>query len=327
MKKIAVGDLGEFWYGDYKEPFVQLEGGVPGHPQGVVLKDDAGKLMCAFCGSTYQSLATHVQMKHGMRAGEYKREVGLLQKTALVSETRRLMHTRTAIRNRAQGKMVQRGPNNGAFFGAAGKEHPSYTVEHLNKTGRCRAQVLSVARQLVRERRFGHRGLSQHGIGAKTIRMYFGSLDGLRRVVGLSPKNKRTIPSQELIDALRNLAFELGRTPTRSDLRRFGLPWGDTYKKRWGSYAEACRRAGLHPNLPPPEDTDLDLTVLTAYATHGDVRRICDVLHMGLPRIQRVFVRYGFPYAHGGRYNSSERRAWAADMVRRLADMSDSEAA
>ena len=99
VKKIAVGDLGEFWYGDYKEPFEQLEGAVPGYPVGVVLKDDAGLLLCAYCGKVYKNLGAHAAKTHGLSAKEYKDETGLLRKSALVSEQTRMMASASALRD------------------------------------------------------------------------------------------------------------------------------------------------------------------------------------------------------------------------------------
>ena len=113
MKKIAVGDLGEFWYGDYKEPFEQLEGAVPGYPVGVVLKDDDGLLLCAYCGKVYKNLGNHSAKTHGMSASEYKDEVGLLRKSALVSEQLRMMTSANSpgLAHDGQGGSLRLWPN------------------------------------------------------------------------------------------------------------------------------------------------------------------------------------------------------------------------
>ena len=139
VKKIAVGDLGEFWYGDYKEPFEQLEGAVPGYPVGVVLKDDAGLLLCAWCGKVYKNLGAHSAKTHGMSANQYKDEAGLLRKSALVSEQTRMMNSAQGFRLRAAG--IFRTPTledsrRAAWQGGSAVANRERPAEALNKTGR-----------------------------------------------------------------------------------------------------------------------------------------------------------------------------------------------
>lgn len=51
----------------------------------------------------------------------------------------------------------------------------------------------------------------------------------------------------ELLDALRRVAEQLGRTPKVEDLRgKKGLPHSATYRLRFGSWKKALSRAGLH---------------------------------------------------------------------------------
>jgi hypothetical protein len=319
VKKIAVGDLGEFWYGDYKEPFEQLEGGVPGHPVGVVLKADDGKVLCAYCGKTYDFLGGHVRQTHGMTVSEYKAEVGLLQKSALVSERVRV----TRIRIGKKGMVpFQRGNPQNAHAQVSRRDgrmkRAHWVPERLNKTGRCYEQVLHTARAIANE---GHtvtqHRLSHRGIGAETVRVYFGSVNELRGLIGerRTPRGKWT--EREVIAGLRNLAFELGRTPAQSDMRRFGLPYG-WIRDHLGGMAEAARRAGLDPNLPIPDSTDLDSRVLVSYATLGNVIHVGKMLHIDPSRVSAVLARYGCPYP-AIRGAMHLRREWAADMARRLA--------
>jgi hypothetical protein len=90
-----------------------------------------------------------------------------------------------------------------------------------------------------------------------------------------------------------------------------------TYRKHFGSFPEACRQAGLDPNLPTPSGLDFDLQVVTAYATTGRLNDVASALSTSVERIQRVFARYGYPFPPG--YSGPGRREWAADMARRLA--------
>lgn len=255
MKKIAVGDLGEFWYGDYKEPFEQLEGAVPGHPVGVVLyEDDGGKpgnLLCAYCGGTFENLGTHVKPKHGLSTREYKEEVGLLQKSALVSE--RLRNTRSAT----QLRMIRSGKYDPTQhrFTKGFKPAPHRTrdgrikPEFLNKTGRCRSQVVQVARS-IRQRtgRISEKELRRHGIYMNTVKRYFGTMNGLRIEAGMPPVAKRhSYSAFELKQSLWALAQSLGRTPTQSDCRRFGLPTQKVFAREFGSVYKGLRSRRLGP--------------------------------------------------------------------------------
>lgn len=354
MRKIAVGDLGEFWYGDYKEPFEQLEGGIPGYPRGVLLQDDGGKLLCAYCGKAYENLGRHAWATHGLRATDYKREVGLLQKSALASERVRQANISKGLRSRNLWPSVGRGMcrveacDSPALARSLCTKH--YTREYkktrfesrrvrgqrgtewYNKTGRCAVQVLAVARQIATEKgRLRYRDLAPHGIDARVVDRFYGSLESLAAQCGVPfgkpPVKEKPAPTQRLtnqqyLDLLRNLANEIGRTPTKSDLRRYGLPCLDTYWRHFGSYSAACRLAGLDPNTPfVPSDREVNF--LTAYATVGSRKRAALVAGIHHETAARILAKYGFPFAPYDREHVAERKAWAAEMARRIAGWPD----
>lgn len=317
MRKIAVGDLGEFWYGDYKEPFEQLEGGIPGHPVGVVLKDDSGKLLCAYCGKTYDNLGSHTVKVHGMSADAYKSEVGLLSKSALVSEKGRQRRIATGLRLHASGKMFNGKRVDPTVPGETGqrrkgKDSNQWTPEYLNKTGRCRAQVLAVARSESKSGKLHYRALAKHGIGRTTVELYFGSIENLCALIGVRRLRPHKYDDRELLDALRNLARELGRSPTNSDLRRFGLPTHRTFMKRWGTWHDTLRAAGLAPSVVLPvgrEDEDYVVDVLSRYAAGQTATRIAHDLHTSIIRISAIFDRYGISLGFGPNNADRRRRA------------------
>jgi hypothetical protein len=334
MKKIAVGDLGEFWYADYKEPFVQLEGAVPGYPQGaLVYEPDTLKLLCPYCdgGRSFDNLGRHVGV-HGMTAKSYKREVGLPQKAALVSERGRSQRIREGLRAKANGTTMR--ALSAIKVSGAGTEASKrsflergghQTSEQHNRTGKCAAQILAVAQQLHRERgRVTVAGLQSHGIGRHIVETTFGSHDALVAMVGSRRGKKVAWTRREIIMLLKGAASQVGRTPAASDLRRYGLPDATIIARHFGSYAQACRAAGLDPNLPIPNDDNFDGLALAAYATFGDTHSAADHLHVSHRRVSAVLARWGFPFPlvpfGGGRAaNRSDRKAWAADMARRLA--------
>lgn len=331
MKKIAVGDLGEFWYGDYKEPFEQLEGGVPGHPVGVVLKADDGKLLCAWCGKTFDNLGRHVSTTHHTPAAMYKREIGLLQKSSLVSERRRLTLVAEATRRRFH----EASPANWRSLAYSKTKRPTgqqggqWVPERLNQTGRCRKQVLALASALAREGRLTPNHMARRGVKERTWSVYWRSFTELIREVGVVNANRhqrRRYTDGQLTRMLWSLAQSLGRTPSRSDLRRYGLPCDSVWRDRFGTYSAACERAGLQPNLPMPDGTETDITLLVAYATTGNVDTAGRAVGVTASRVSACLTRYGAPLpqrlGHGGQ-DTSARKAWAAEMARRLAGVED----
>lgn len=316
MRKIAVADLGEFWYADYKEPLVPFEGGY-GYV-GALLKGDDGRLLCNYCGKTFDNLGRHVAAAHKMSAREYKQEVGLLQKSALVSERGRISRVRTALKLVETGHIAQMRGKALPVAGVRhhGKKNGVWNAEYLNKTGRCYEQVLQTARSIAASgRRVTQKTLAQRGIGHTTVTAYFGSYEKLRLLLGEKPRLHHKWTDEELVSAFRSLAHELGRTPRQSDLRRYGLP-AVTFSRRF-THEELCRRAGVPSNLPVPLDDDREVQVLSAYAVLGDVTKVAERLSMAHKTVTSVFARYGCPYSGYGR-SAQLRRDWAADMAARL---------
>lgn len=325
MRKIAVGDLGEFWYGNYKEPFEQLEGAVTGYPRGALLKDDDGRILCAYCGKTFDYLPRHISHAHRMTTAAYKDEVGLLQKSALVSERIRDSRIATAYRNRAQAKWSNPTPTAVARSIAARRtnDRTNNPAERQNMTGRCHAQILTVAREIMRERgRVTQRDLNQRGIWQVVVEQRFGSLSALQRLIGDGRRNKGNQWSDaELIAALRSLADKMGRTPAFSDLRRFGLPSTDAYYRHFGSYPEACRRAGLTAFEWVPRDSASEAAYLLAWATTGDTHKAGTACGTSDRTIRQTLTKYGIPKMPPGGGHHAMRQAarrQAAEVAARL---------
>lgn len=79
----------------------------------------------------------------------------------------------------------------------------------------------------------------------------------------------KRIPRDDLLEALRRLADELGRTPTFDDMDEVGPHSSDTYYLRFDSWVEACEAAGLErpENAYAPDESLLE-----------DLRRLRDEL-------------------------------------------------
>lgn len=79
----------------------------------------------------------------------------------------------------------------------------------------------------------------------QTVIEHFGTWNAAKRAAGLFPR--RFLTRDDLLDQLRTLGDELGRTPTARDLaaRRRALPSASLYAHTFGSLANALREAGF----------------------------------------------------------------------------------
>lgn len=79
----------------------------------------------------------------------------------------------------------------------------------------------------------------------QTVVEHFGTWNAAKRAAGLFPR--RFLTREELLEQLRNLGEELGRTPTARDLgeRPRALPSASLYAHTFGSLANALREAGF----------------------------------------------------------------------------------
>jgi hypothetical protein len=79
----------------------------------------------------------------------------------------------------------------------------------------------------------------------QTVIEHFGTWNSAKRAAGLFPR--RFLTSDELLEQLRALGEELGRTPTARDLvaRRRSVPSASLYAHTFGSLGNALREAGF----------------------------------------------------------------------------------
>ena len=92
---------------------------------------------------------------------------------------------------------------------------------------------------------------------ATAYRDEFGSWSNAIRSIGHKPAQEGRVPDEDLIEAIRNLANELGRVPTAPEMNEQGAYSQRTCANRFGSWANAVLEAGLEPagkqNIPKPE--------------------------------------------------------------------------
>ena len=79
----------------------------------------------------------------------------------------------------------------------------------------------------------------------QTVIEHFGSWNAAKRAAGLMPRRFAT--REELVDQLRRLGEEVGRTPTAQDIRsrRGTMPSASLYWHTFGSLSTALREAGF----------------------------------------------------------------------------------
>ncbi|WP_143420987.1 homing endonuclease associated repeat-containing protein [Halorubrum halodurans] len=93
------------------------------------------------------------------------------------------------------------------------------------------------------------RDMDQHGqFDSTTYASAFGTWNESLRKAGFEPNKRRNIPESELLEAIRSLEHEVGRTPIRSDMNKIGEFSGSVYKHRFGSWNDAIIAAGLDPH-------------------------------------------------------------------------------
>lgn len=81
-----------------------------------------------------------------------------------------------------------------------------------------------------------------------TYQRRFGSFNKALREAGLEVNKVGRASDAELLNALTVLAKLVDRTPTKTEMDKFGRFSGAVYTNRFGSWAAACEEAGLKPN-------------------------------------------------------------------------------
>jgi Homing endonuclease associated repeat len=83
------------------------------------------------------------------------------------------------------------------------------------------------------------------GVHPQTVIEHFGTWNAAKRAAGLFPR--RFLTAEELLQQLRALGEEIGRTPTPRDLAARGrsLPSTSLYAHTFGSFTDALRAAGF----------------------------------------------------------------------------------
>lgn len=151
----------------------------------------------------------------------------------------------------------------------------------------------------------GLRDMTQHGAhSSKTYQKKFGSWNNALKAAGLGINAETNIDKSDLIDELRRLADELGRTPTSRDMADRGKYGTATYAHKFGSWNDAVQEAGLE--IVRQRDVSRDEMI-------SEIQRLADKLgkppavhemrdqgEFGVTTISREFGTWSAALEHAG---------------------------
>jgi hypothetical protein len=88
----------------------------------------------------------------------------------------------------------------------------------------------------------------------------FGTWNNALETAGFEPNLRRNISDDNLLEEMRRLADELGRTPTGEEMEEQGRYSTNVYETRFGSWSETVKEAGLEPKKGRKKISEEDLT-------------------------------------------------------------------
>jgi hypothetical protein len=239
---------GSVTFYNYKEPLMKFEGGF-GYVGTLLFDTKEDKMQCHFCGQWFGSLAHHLAREHNMSTHDYKESVGLLQTTALISESFRAKLIASGMDKRLAN--LRRGgcksPETREKIRATLKAN-ALKSENMNLRGTCPAQLIERMQKIAREKGNKLR-MRDFDSFNELIRKTFGSMKEACQVAGINYRE----PSHTLKNELRNIdetketllrdmrRFKEinNRQPACSDSRRGLLSSHGTYTKYFGSWKKA----------------------------------------------------------------------------------------
>ena len=246
--------------GPYKEPLQPVK---DGHGYvGALTFDVKGRLQCHICGLLFDNLGLHIKIHDAINADEYREKFGLGKTTRLISEGERERRKIAMIKMYAAltpEQKIERKKHFMEMVHNAPKKWDAHrqTAEYQNKRGICPAQLIEIMRQAADEEgKLSWRDLinfHQTLRFKRPIYRTFGSWGAALKAAGLKPRQKGvdkgvSIPrysNDDLLDMIRTQYEETGKIPTASDCSRGFLPTAGLFIKRFGSFPNARKMAGI----------------------------------------------------------------------------------
>lgn len=178
---------------NYKEPLMKYDDGY-GYVGALLFDGTTDKIQCHMCGDWFGQLAHHLAKEHNMRAAEYKARVGLMQNTALISESSREKLIASGLDKRLQnlrkgGKKTQAQKDQIS----ATLKRSSQTAENKNIRGTCPAQLIDRMQKIYQQKGDKIRMRDFNNFD-EVIRKTFGTLKEACEIAGIPYRE----PSQTL---------------------------------------------------------------------------------------------------------------------------------
>lgn len=175
---------GSVTFYNYKEPLMKFDNGY-GYVGALVFDSETEKVQCHLCGDWLGQLPHHLHREHNMSASAYKDKVGLLQTTALISESMRAKLIASGLDKRLQnlragGMKTQEQKDKIRKTLVENGEKP----ENMNKRGTCPAQLIDRLKK-VYEREGENFLFKKHINFDKTIIKTYGSIEEACRIAGI----------------------------------------------------------------------------------------------------------------------------------------------
>lgn len=236
---------------NYKEPLMKFDEGF-GFIGALIFDGKTEKVQCHLCGEWLGYLPHHLKREHNMTASAYKNKVGLLQSTALISES-------------ARAKLIASGQNRfknlipGGPKSEETKEKIRQTLlengkkpENKNKNNTCPAQLIDRMHEIANKKGKDLR-ISHFENMRVTIKKNFGTMKEACEIAGIeynkqgktykfTEKYKETTKEQ-MIESLKRFERINNRKPSASDCRRGLLSSYQTYVNYFGSWKKAIKKA------------------------------------------------------------------------------------
>ncbi len=249
--------------GPYKEPLTLVKDGY-GYV-GALTFDVKGRVQCHICGLLYDNLGLHLRM-HKIGGREYKEKFKLAYSTVLISEAERERRKKAMMKWYASltpEELLRRKEITKEAMAANGRMNwakdrkDRLSLETKNKRGICPEQLIEIMNRAADEKgRLTPRALVNFYKSArykKPIERTFGSWTRGLKAAGLKSKSRGAVKGSKiprytndaLLDILRGHYDETGIMPTASDCTRGFLPSINVFIKRFGTFPNARKAAGI----------------------------------------------------------------------------------
>lgn len=240
---------------NYKEPLMPFTKGF-GYIGALIFDGASDKIQCHFCGEWFNHLVPHIASEHGLKAYEYKEAVGLLNNTALISETARAKLIASGLDKRLQNLRSRKGTTVSKEVRkkiSEGLKANKYKDEHKNLKSNCPAQLLDRIQKKYEENPKQWRIRLLKGMAPSIIRT-FGSVKEACILAGVPyaepgqnwsktrhPMVHIKFTDKQLLAMLKKFEKINNRKPSYSDCKRGLLPPLRLYYKHFGGFRNAMK--------------------------------------------------------------------------------------